>query len=184
MADGTLVHQFVDAHSDTVYGIDFSADGKLLASASADKFVKVFDVATKQFVRSFEGHTHHVMDVSWKSDRTALASAGADNAIKIWNAETGEQARTIATYTRQVTSLQYVGQQDIVVSSSGDKRVFFHTAGNGSPAREFPGNPDYVYRAATNVEGTIVAAGGEDGVVRVWNAADAAVLANFEPAPL
>ncbi len=184
VADGTLVHQFVDAHSDTVYGIDFSADGKLLASASADKFVKVFDVATKQFVRSFEGHTHHVMDVSWKSDRTALASAGADNAIKIWNAETGEQARTIATYTRQVTSLQYVGQQDIVVSSSGDKRVFFHTAGNGSPAREFPGNPDYVYRAATNVEGTIVAAGGEDGVVRVWNAADAAVLANFEPAPL
>jgi len=184
VADGTLAHQFVDAHSDTVYGIDFSADGKLIASASADKFVKVFDVATKQFVRSFEGHTHHVMDVSWKSDRTTLASAGADNAIKIWNAETGEQARTIATYTRQVTSLQYVGQQDLIVSSSGDKRVFFHTGSNGAPAREFPGNPDYVYRAATNGDGTIVASGGEDGTVRVWKAADAVELAKFEAAPL
>jgi WD40 repeat protein len=180
--DNSLVHQFVDAHSDTVYGIDFSADGKQIASAAADKFVKVFDVATKQFIRSFEGHTHHVMDVSWKSDRTTLASAGADNAIKVWNAETGEQARTIATYTRQVTSLAYVGQQDIIVSSSGDKRVFFHTASNGAPAREFKGSSDYVYRTATNTDGTIVVSGGEDGVVRVWNAADAAELAKFEPA--
>jgi WD40 repeat protein len=121
------------------------------------------------------------MDVSWKSDRTALSSAGADNAIKVWNAETGEQSRTIATYTRQVTSLQYVGLQDMIVSSSGDKRVFFHNPANGSPAREFKGNPDYVYRAATNVDGTIVASGGEDGIVRVWNAADAAELATFSP---
>ena len=180
--DNSLVHQFVDAHSDTVYGIDFSADGKQIASAAADKFVKVFDVATKQFIRSFEGHTHHVMDVSWKSDRTTLASAGADNAIKVWNAETGEQARTIATYTRQVTSLAYVGQQDIIVSSSGDKRVFFHTASNGAPAREFKGNSDYVYRTATNTDGTIVVSGGEDGIVRVWNAADAVELAKFDPA--
>ena len=180
-ADGTLVHEFPDAHSDTVYGIEFSADGKLLASAAADKFIKVFDVQSKQFVRAFEGHTHHVMDVAWKSDRTTLASAGADNAIKIWNVETGEQARTISTYSRQVTSIQFVGLQDMIVSSSGDKRVFFHNPANGSPAREFKGNPDYVYRAATNTDGTIVVAGGEDGVVRVWNAADAAELSKFNP---
>lgn len=182
-ADGSLVRQFPDAHSDTVYGIEFSADGKLMASAAADKFVKVFDVATGEFVRAFEGHTHHVMDVSWKSDRTTLASAGADNAIKVWNAETGEQARTISTYTRQVTSLQYVGLQDMIVSSSGDKRVFFHTSSNGAAAREFPGNTDYVYRAAATPDGTIVVSGGEDGTVRVWNAADAKVLATFTAVP-
>lgn len=181
--DSTLVREFPDAHSDTVYGLEFSSDGKLLASAAADKFVKVFDVASGEFVRAFEGHTHHVMDVSWKADGTALATAGADNAIKVWNAETGEQSRTITTYTRQVTSLQYVGMQDIFVSSSGDKRVFFHNAGNGQPAREFPGNTDYVYHAATSPDGTIVVSGGEDGTVRVWNAADAKVLATFAPTP-
>jgi len=181
VADATLVREFPDAHSDTVYGLEFSADGKFLASAAADKFVKVFDVASGKFVRAFEGHTHHVMDVSWKGDGTALASAGADNAIKVWNAETGEQSRTIATYTRQVTSLQFVGLQDMIVSSSGDKRVFFHTASNGQPAREFKGSTDYVYRAATTPDGTLVVSGGEDGIVRVWNAADAAEIVTFAP---
>ena len=183
VADSTLVREFPDAHSDTVYGLEFSPDGKFLASAAADKFVKVFNVSGGEFVRAFEGHTHHVMDVSWKGDGTALASAGADNAIKVWNAETGEQARTIATYTRQVTSLQYVGLQDLFVSSSGDKRVFFHTASNGQPAREFTGSTDYVYRAATTPDGTVVVSGGEDGSVRVWNAADAAQIAIFAPQP-
>ena len=183
VADAKLMREFLDAHSDTVYGLEFSADGKFLASAAADKFVKVFNVVTGAFIRAFEGHTHHVMDVSWKGDGTALASAGADNAIKVWNAETGEQSQTIATYTRQVTSLQYVGLQDLFVSSSGDKRVFFHTASNGQPAREFKGSTDYVYRAATTPDGTLVVSGGEDGAVRVWNAADAVEIITFAPQP-
>jgi WD40 repeat protein len=159
--------------------VEFSADGRWLASSAADKFIKVFDPATGQFVRAFEGHTHHVMDVTWKADGTALASAGADNAIKVWNVDTGEQSRTIDTYNRQVTTLQYVGLQDLIVSGSGDRRVFFHTPSNGQPSREFGGNTDYVYRVATNAEGSVVVSGGEDGTVRVWNGPDAASIAVF-----
>lgn len=181
VADGKLIRSFEDAHSDTVYGVDFSRDGKLLASAAADKFVKVFDLATGEHVRSYEGHTHHVMDVSWKGDGTQLASAGADNAIKIWNAETGEQARTITTYSKQVTSLSFIGMGDEFISCSGDKRVFRHRAANGSAVREFKGCPDYVYCSATTADGKIVAAGCEDGVLRIWNGADAKEIATFTP---
>ena len=181
VADGKLLRTFTDAHSDTVYGLDFSADGRLLASAAADKFVKVFDVATGSHVRSYEGHTHHVMDVSWQADRTTLASAGADNAIKVWNAETGEQSRTITTYTKQVTSLSFIGLKDEFVSCSGDKRVFVHKASNGGTVREFKGCPDYVYCSATTADGSIIAAGCEDGIVRIWNGADAKEIAAFAP---
>lgn len=181
VAEGSLVRVFEDAHSDTVYGLDFSADGSLLASAAADKFVKVFDVTTGEHVRSFEGHTHHVMDVSWKGDRTTLASAGADNAIKVWNAETGEQSRTITTYQKQVTSLSFIGMEDDFISCSGDKRVFRHKAANGGTVREFKGSPDYVYCSATTGDGSLVVAGGEDGVLRVWNGADAKEVATFAP---
>lgn len=181
VAQGQVLRKFKDPHSDTVYGIDFSADGKLLASAAADKFVKVFDLSTGQHVRSYEGHTHHVMDVSWKGDGTSLASAGADNAIKVWNAETGEQTRTIKTYTKQVTALSYIGMEDEFISCSGDKRVFRHKASNGGTVREFKGCPDYVYCSATTADGTLVVAGCEDGILRVWNGKDAKQIATFSP---
>ena len=38
-----LEHDLKDAHSDTVFGVEFSPDGKYLASGAADKFVKVFE---------------------------------------------------------------------------------------------------------------------------------------------
>lgn len=179
VAERKLIRTIADAHSDTVYGLDFSRDGKLLASAAADKFVKVFDVSNGKHVRSYEGHTHHVMDVSWNGDGTKLVSAGADNAIKVWNAETGEQSRTITTYKKQVTSLEFIGMQDEFISCSGDKRVFRHRAANGGTVREFKGCPDYVYCSATTTDGLLVAAGCEDGVLRIWNGKDGKEIASF-----
>lgn len=180
-ADWTLEREIEDAHSDTIYGLDFSADGRFLASGAADKFVKVFNVESGEHVRSYEGHTHHVMDVSWKGDRTSLVSAGADNVLKVWDAETGEQRRTISTYKKQVTSVEYVGLQDNFVSSSGDKRVFLHKAADGKAVREFPGSGDYVYCSSVSDDGKVVVAGGEDGIVRVWNGDDAKAISTFEP---
>lgn len=179
--DWTVERTIEDAHSDTVYGLDFSADGRFLASGSADKFLKVFNVETGEHVRSYEGHTHHVMDVSWKGDRTSLVSAGADNVLKVWNAETGEQRRTISTHKKQVTSVEYIGLQDSFISSSGDKRIVLSQAGDGKAVREFAGSGDYVYCSSVTGDGKVVVAGGEDGVVRVWNAADAKSLQTFTP---
>ena len=144
----TLDREFKDAHSDTVFGVDFSRDGKYLASCAADKFVKVFELRSGKQVRSFEGHTHQVLGVSWKADGSLLASAGADNQIKVWNFETGEQQRSIASHTKQVTSIQFLGTGVNIVSASGDKTVRLHHAVDGDNFRTLEGATDYLYSAA------------------------------------
>lgn len=181
LEDRSLVRQIEDAHSDTVLGVEFSRDGNSLLSGAADKFVKTFEVATGNHVRSFEGHTHHVLDVAWKADGTAIASAGADNNIKVWTVETGEQQRTIGGYSKQVTAVQYVGIGAQVASCGGDKTVRLHNTGNGKQDRAFGGATDYVYSAAVSRDGNLIVAGGEDGVLRVWNGSDGKSLWNFEP---
>ncbi|HEY0981670.1 c-type cytochrome domain-containing protein [Schlesneria sp.] len=177
----TIARQFPEAHSDTVCALDFSSDGKYLVSGAADKFVKQFDVATGKLVRSFEGHTHHVLGVSWKADSSRIASAGADNAIKVWNVETGEQHRTIQNYSKQVTTIQYIGASDNLISGSGDKTVKMHRSNDGGNYRNFAGSTDYVYSVAVTRDEAIAIAGGEDGVLRVWNGTNAQELYKFEP---
>ena len=123
VADGKLMQSFTNVHSDAVFGLDFSADGKYLASSAADKFVKVLDLATGKVVKTFEGHTHHVLGVSWKRDGRTLASAGADNVIKVWDFVTGERKKTIEGFGKEVTSISFIGITDQTLASSGDDQI-------------------------------------------------------------
>jgi WD40 repeat protein len=124
-----------------------------------------------------------VLAVAWKGDGSTLATGGADNVIKVWTFATGEQVRTINTHTKQVTDVDYVGVTDNIISCSGGKDVRYHQASNGRFYREFGGNSDYVYAAESNRSEKLVVAGGQDGVLRVWNGENSQLLMSFEPPP-
>ena len=173
-AEGKLVTDIKNGHSDTVFGVAFSPDGKLLATCAADKFVKVFELPTEEgkpakFVKSFEGHTHHVMGVGWTPDGKKLASCGADNFVKVWDYEKGEKIRDMQGHQKQVTALVFVGKTPQFLTGSGDASVRMWNADNGGNVRSFAGANDYVYAVAASPDGNVVASGCEDGVVRVYN---------------
>jgi WD40 repeat protein len=194
-----------DCHSDTVFGVSFSPDGKKLATCGADKFVKVFEVFSGPYfflsippfgadrlvkafevpsgklLKSFEGHTHHVMDVGWKADGKLLASAGADNAVKVWDYEKGEQARTIAAHGKQVTRLLFIGNTSQFATCSGDASVRFWNVDNGGNTRNFGGSTDFLYAIGVSPDGAILAAGGEEGVVRLYNGNNAQLIKSLLP---
>ncbi len=178
---GKIVADIKSAHSDTVFGVSFSPDDKMLASCGADKFVKVWEVPSGKPVKSFEGHTHHVLDVGWKSDGKLLASAGADNVVKIWNFESGEQVRTIQAHTKQITRLAFVGKSPNFVTSSGDQSVKMWNVDNGGNVRNFAGNTDFVCGVAVSADGALVVSGCEDGFVRIFNGNDAKIIKALPP---
>jgi WD40 repeat protein len=167
-ASGNLIKELKNAHSDTVFGVCFAGDSKRLATCGADKFVKTWELPAGTLLKSFEGHTHHVLDVGWKSDGKLLASAGADNVIKVWDFEKGEQVRTLQAAGKQVTRLLFIGTTTQVLTCSGDGQVRTWDVQSGSNTGNFSGNTDFVYAVGASPDGTVIAAGGEEGVVRLY----------------
>ena len=165
---GSLVREITEPHSDAVLCLQFSPDGRQIASGAADRFTKVFDVETGNFVKSFEGHGQHVLGVSWRADGRVLATGSADKSIKLWDFRAGEVLRSLPALTKEVTTVRFIGATDNFLAAAGDKTVTTRTS-EGGTGQAYAGSTDYVYAVGANTMGTVIVAGGEDGVVRIWD---------------
>jgi WD40 repeat protein len=115
------------------------------------------------------------------ADGKLLASAGADNTVKIWDFDKGEQARTIAAHGKQVTRLVFIGKKAEFLTAGGDNQVKAFNATNGGNVRNFAGGTDFIYAVASSPDGTVVVAGGQEGIARVYNGTTSVLIRSLYP---
>lgn len=176
---GELLRTIVDPHTDTVLGVAFSPDGQYLATCGADRLMKVFETESGRMVKSFEGHVHHVLGVAWRADTRLLATGGADCVVKVWDFKSGNAIRVIEGFKKEITSIDFLGLSDELVLTTGDSQVVARNIG-GENGLSFVGATDFMYSVRTSDDGHTIAAGGEDGVLRVWDEQGGS-LATFAP---
>ena len=168
----------VGIHSDTILGLCFSPDGKTLLSGGADKAARVIDVEKLSVVRSLEGHTHHVLGVSWSPDGRSVVTGGGDNVAKVWDVATGARKKNVDGVEKEVTSVQFLGAGTQFAAASGDGKVRV-VGTNGTVVRTMTENASFVNSLAAPRDGLTVVAGGQDGVLRLWNATTGVKVTEF-----
>ena len=82
-------------HRDWVESVAFSPDGRLLASASRDRTVKVWNTQSGDLTRTLEGHTDEVLSVTFSPNGAAVASRSKDDTVKVWDAQSGTLRHTL-----------------------------------------------------------------------------------------
>ncbi|MGE3808166.1 MAG: WD40 repeat domain-containing protein, partial [Gemmataceae bacterium] len=94
--DGKELRKFA-GHPARIVALAFSSDGTLLATASADQMLKVWEVATAKEAHVLDGHQDQVNGLAFVPGTHHLVSGSADRTLRLWNAADGSLLRRIDT---------------------------------------------------------------------------------------
>jgi len=116
----------LQGHSDSVTVVEYSSDGKLLASGSYDNSVRVWSVEKKEQMRIFRGHWQCICCLCFSWCGTYLISGSEDTKVAVWSMETGKMNGYIST-AAVVTSVTCSRGNERIVIGTGDGRVHIYS---------------------------------------------------------
>ena len=115
--------------------VGFSPDSKLLALASGDGEVKLWDTSTGVALQTLEGHSESVSSVAFSPDGKVLASASGDGTVKLWNTSTGEVLQRLVV-DAVIRTVSFTDDGTLLRTDRGTLCVTLF------PSREAPNRPN------------------------------------------
>ena len=161
-----LVAHF-DGHKRSVRTAAWSPDGRLIASASDDGAILVWDVASGMEVQQFSGHTDWVRSLRWSPDGARLLSGGNDGTARLWDVATGGAGATMASFAVSVRSVAWSpdGQRRAIGLQNGE--LIFYDA-TGSAQNQIQPSNSPIISLAWSPTSNQLAAGTLAGQLTLW----------------
>ena len=184
-----LIFEQKNHHMGSIYCLDWSVSGRLLASGSNDKIIKLMVVPELSETTNskkneedddilelpIEGHNGTVRSICFvpSSDLTLLTSGDNDKNIKMWDTENGSSKGELVGHNNDVTSLKWSNDGSYFGSGSADKTIKLWDL---KSLKEICTIPTLGYGSINDIsllntgEMLIIAAAHVDGKITIWDA--------------
>ena len=164
----------LDGHTDAVLSVSFHPEGAMLASASADKTIKLWDVRTGKELQTLNGHSHSVNSVIFHPEGWMLASA--DGEVRLLDVGTGKELQTFSHEYSHFSSVSFHPGGAILAFCSGPS--YFYSRKNevelcdirtGKGVQSLTGHSREIKSISFHPEGDMLASGSGDNTVKLWD---------------
>ena len=149
--------------------VDWSPDGRLLASVSAGGLITICD-QTGRTVQAWRSGHDAIYCVAFSPDSTRLATSGRSSAIKVWDVRTRGEVLSLRGHTDSVYGIGWSPDGSRLATASFDRCIKLWDAGTGHEVLTLHGHEDRVWSVAWSPDGRRLVSTSDDGTVRIWGA--------------
>lgn len=175
----TRLMRSLPAHSDPIGGVDFVRDGTLIVSCAGDGLIRVWDTATGQCLRTLVHEDNAaVTGVRFSPNGKFVLAWTLDGCVRLWNYVEGRCVKTYQGHTNSKYSIggafgvyggeDGVEQRACVVSGSEDGSILCWDVQSKEILQIIQGHQGVVLGVDTLNQEGLIASGGVDKTVRVW----------------
>ena len=168
-----------------IRALAFSPDRTTLASATTDQ-IRLWDTSTKQFEEFLEGHADLVTAVAFSPDGKTIASASRDWTLRLWDVPTRKLRKTIGGHSSSVNTVAFSPDGKTITSASRGLIHLWNTKGallrlwyarTGEHLENLVSHIDWVHAVVFSPDGKLLASGGNDSRLRLWDASTGSLIA-------
>jgi WD40 repeat protein/tRNA A-37 threonylcarbamoyl transferase component Bud32 len=159
----------IAGHRGGVWGLDFSPDGRQLASGGWDGAVRLWRTADGTAVGTLEERGGNVLSVAFSPDGVSVAATGSSEVVTLWQPRTGKLLRTIGGHHGYLSSLAFSPDSELLITSGGDKTVCVWQAADGALVERFT-PAGGALTVAPSPSGRELAVGCGDRRIRIYSA--------------
>ncbi|MEO0967983.1 MAG: WD40 repeat domain-containing protein [Cyanobacteria bacterium J06639_18] len=170
--------QTFPGHKNKVTGVSISPDGQLIASASHDNTVKIWQ-RDRKLLRTFKEHGNKVNSVSFSPDGKLIASASDDKTVKVWKPDDHKVLKNCEGHIKGIGNVSFSPDGKMIASVGKDNTVrLWNIEGEGCKSSQPLNSGDSVYGVSFSPNNKLIAVASEN-TITLWSI-NGTRLANFE----
>ena len=172
-------------HKKRITSLSFHPDGTMLASASNDGSIRIWNVPEKTSSRKMPlvigaADRDGVRSTVFSPKGDLLASGGWNGFIRLWDPRTGHPIKRIRAHRGGVSAVAFTPDGSRLVSAGNDHTIRLWDVASGKRIFVVGEHTMAVSTIAVTPDGKRAVSGGADKTVRVWDLEDGQEVGRFD----